>query len=91
MAARLGGGTPPPLGSQAQAQRAGQTVSTHLVPTSAKPDGTSFPGPGSHSPLVSPASSGFLNRITTPGAAPVLKEGKEDLFLTREREIDSAK
>lgn len=61
------------------------------MPTSADPGGASLLGPGSRSPLAAPASSGFLNRITTPGAAPVLKEGKEDLFLTREREIDSAK
>ena len=75
MAARLGGGTPPPPGSQAQAQRAGQTVSTHLVPTSAEPDGASFPAPW-RLPPPRASSTG----LPPPGQHPRLRRGKKIYF-----------
>lgn len=93
--------------SQVRYFRNGRTVGRWDSPSPGEPGtgpesrADSVNAPGAHqcrarwcflpSPLASPASLGFLNRITTPRTAPVLKEGKEDLFLTREREIDTAK
>lgn len=84
MAAQLGGGGPPSPGepgTDAESRADGDSDSVPASPSEPIPKVLPSWGLGAVVPGVSHLL-GFPQRITTPGAAPGLKEGKEDLFLT---------